>query len=131
MLLEQLAHEPPGRVPVAAALHQYVEHRTVLVYRAPQPVLLAVDGDHHLIEVPLIASGQRGRADAPGDTQAELHRPASHRLVSEFNATSRQQLLDHTQAQRKTVIQPHRVADYVGRKSVARTGNSVVGRFAL
>lgn len=31
MLLEQLAHEPPGCVPVAAALHQYVEHRTVLV----------------------------------------------------------------------------------------------------
>jgi hypothetical protein len=54
MLLEQRAHapkevplgdEPPGRVPVAAALHRYVEHRTVLVHRAPQPVLFAVDGD--------------------------------------------------------------------------------------
>jgi hypothetical protein len=49
MLLEQLAHEPPGRVPVAPALHQYIEHRTVLVHSAPQPVLLAVDIDHHLV----------------------------------------------------------------------------------
>jgi hypothetical protein len=29
----------------------------VLVHRAPQPVLLAVDGDHHFVEVPLVASG--------------------------------------------------------------------------
>jgi hypothetical protein len=35
MLLEQLARKLPGRVPVAAALHRYVEHRTVPIHRAP------------------------------------------------------------------------------------------------
>ena len=64
-------------------------------------------------------SCQRCRADAPGDTQAELHRPASHRFVDKVNAASCQQLLNHTQAQRKTVVQPHRITDRVGRKSVA------------
>src|SRR5882757_3031945 len=71
--LEQFTHEAPGRMPVAAALHQYVEHRTVLVHRAPQPVLLAVDGDHHFVEVPLVASGSRSRAYASGNAQAELY----------------------------------------------------------
>jgi hypothetical protein len=44
-------------MPVTAALHQYVENRTVLVHRAPQSVLLAVEGDHHFVEVPVVASG--------------------------------------------------------------------------
>ena len=41
-------------MPVAPALHQYIEHRAMLVYRSPQPVLLAVDGDHRFGEVPLV-----------------------------------------------------------------------------
>jgi hypothetical protein len=46
---QQLAQEALGRVLVAPALHQHVEHEAVLVDRPPQPVLLAGDGDHHLI----------------------------------------------------------------------------------
>jgi hypothetical protein len=57
LLAEQLSHEPFGRMPVAPALHQNVEHRTVLVHRAPQPVFLAFDGDYYLVEVPLVTSG--------------------------------------------------------------------------
>jgi hypothetical protein len=34
---------------VAAARHQYVEHRAGLVDRVPHPVLLAVDGDRHFL----------------------------------------------------------------------------------
>jgi len=45
MLLERFAHQATGRVPVAPALHQHVEHRTMLVDRAPQPVLPAVNRD--------------------------------------------------------------------------------------
>ena len=84
MLLDQLARGPPGRVSVAAALRWHVERRTVLVRHARQPVLIAL--------------GQRGRADPPDDTQAELHRPASYRYVSKVNAASCQQLLNLTQA---------------------------------
>jgi hypothetical protein len=36
-------------------------------------VLLAVDGDHHFVEVPLVASGSRSRAYASGNAQAELY----------------------------------------------------------
>ena len=43
-----------GRLLVTSALHQHVEHDAVLIDGAPQPVLLAGDGDHGFIEVPLI-----------------------------------------------------------------------------
>ena len=49
LLLQQLAQEALGRVLIAAALHQHVEHDAVLVDRPPQPVLLAGNGDHDLI----------------------------------------------------------------------------------
>ena len=40
---------------VSARLHQNVEHVAVLVDRAPQVPLCAVDLDEHLIQVPFVA----------------------------------------------------------------------------
>ena len=65
VLPEQFAHQPPCRMPVAPALHQHVEHCAVPVHRPPQPVLLAVDGDYHFVEVPLVASLESSGPDAP------------------------------------------------------------------
>jgi hypothetical protein len=77
---------PPGCVPVPPALHPHVEHRAMLIRRAPQPMLLAAEGDHRFVKVPLVASGQRGRPNAPGNIQAELRRP---RTVSQVSSTPR------------------------------------------
>jgi hypothetical protein len=126
VLLEQLSRQPPGRMPVALALNQCIEHRAMLVYCSPQPVLLAFDSNHHFVDVPLVTSGQRGTSDAPTDTQAEFYRPASHFLLRQFNAARRQQIPNHAQAQRKTVLQPRRITDYIGRKPVACIGDGVV-----
>jgi hypothetical protein len=49
LLPQQLAQQALGGLLVPPALHQHVEHDAVLVDRPPQPVLLAGDGDHHLI----------------------------------------------------------------------------------
>ena len=64
---------------VSARLDQNVEHVAVLVDRAPQVPLCAVDLDEHLIEVPFVAQ--------PPTTTAQLVRgscPCSHqaRIVS-------------------------------------------------
>ena len=90
----------------------------MLVDRAPQPVLLAVDRHHDLVEVPLVAARWRVRAKAPGNGGPELQRPASNCLVGHLDAACGQQLLDHAQAQRETEVQPDRVADDLRRKSV-------------
>jgi hypothetical protein len=57
LLLQQLAQQALGRVLVASAPHQHIEHDAVLVDRPPQPVPLAGDGDGDpdLIEVSLVA----------------------------------------------------------------------------
>jgi hypothetical protein len=61
--LHELAHQSPGGISVTPTLHQHVQRGDVLVDRAPQPVLLAVD----LVEVPLVTARWRIRANAPGN----------------------------------------------------------------
>ncbi len=116
---EQLAHQPFGRRLVAAALHQHIEHCAVLIDSPPQPMLPAVDRHDHLIQVPLVAATRGCRTDTLRDRQTELRRPAPHRFVRKLDSPCRQHLLNHAQAEREPVIQPHRVADDVRRKSIA------------
>jgi hypothetical protein len=101
LLLEQLTQQALGRLLVAPALHQHVEHDAVLVDRPPQPVLLAGDGDHHLIEMPLITGTGQPAADLVGEGLAELECPLPHRLMADEDDAGRQHLLDHAKAQRK------------------------------
>jgi hypothetical protein len=62
------------------------------------------------------------------DGQPEHRRPAPDRFVRELNAPCGQHLLDHTQAQRESVVQPDRVADDVRRKLVALERNRCLAR---
>jgi hypothetical protein len=61
--LEQLAEKAFGCLPVAPALHQHIERMAVLVDRAPQVMMLAFDGQHHLVQMPFITA--LGLASAP------------------------------------------------------------------
>lgn len=56
----KLSHKAFGGLGIAAALHQYVENKTVLVDGAPKPVFLAGDRDNNLIEVPFVAEPAGG-----------------------------------------------------------------------
>ena len=124
LLPQQPAQEALGCLLVAPALHQHVEHDAVLIDRPPQPVLLTGDGDHHLVEVPLIAATGQPAADLVGEGLAELPGPLPYRLMADKNAAGGQHFLDHTQAERKAEIQPDRVADHLGWKAVAGVGGA-------
>ena len=52
--LQQLAKEALGCLRVAAALHQYVEHVSVLINRSPEVVQFASDADKHLVQKPFV-----------------------------------------------------------------------------
>ena len=52
--LQQLAEELFCGLFVPAALHQDVQDVAILIHGAPQVMLLAIDLDEHLIEVPFI-----------------------------------------------------------------------------
>ena len=75
LLLQQLAQQAFGGLLVAPALDEDVENKALLVDRAPEPVLLAGDGDDDLIEVPLVAAARGSPTDAVGEFAAELQAP--------------------------------------------------------
>src|SRR5215813_4466631 len=52
--LEQRAKKPLRRLLLPPALHEDVKHIIVLVDRAPEVMALPVDGQEHLIQVPLV-----------------------------------------------------------------------------
>src|SRR5271166_5869542 len=117
--LEQLAEKSLGCFGVSPRLDQDVEHVAVLVDRAPQVMRDAVDLDENLIEVPFIAGARSAPTQLVGVVRPELGTPGSDRLVGEHHTAGQHQLLNVAQAQRKTVIQPHRVPDDLDRIPIA------------
>ena len=109
--LEQFAEELYGGLGVSAGLDEDVEHVALLVDGAPEIVLLAVDANVHLVEVPFIA-GSRSAAAQPGDVGVpEFVAPLPDGLVGDDNAALQHQLLDLAEAEREAVVQPDAMAD--------------------
>src|SRR6201984_178491 len=119
VLLEQFAEQALGGLLVATALHEDVENNPLLVDRAPEPMLLAGDGDDDLIQVPLVAALGRAPTNAVGELAAKFQTPLPDRLIGHRDAASRQYLFDHAKAEREPKIQPYRVADDLSRVSIA------------
>jgi hypothetical protein len=117
--VEQPTEKPLSRHRVAPRLHQDVEHVAVLVDRAPQLTGSAVDLDKNLVEVPLVAGAGSAPAQLVGIVRPELGTPGADRLVADHDTAGPHQLLDVTQGQRKTVMQPHRVPDNLDRIPIA------------
>lgn len=51
---QELSHQTLGSLGIAAALNQDVKVETILIDGAPEPMFLAGDRDHHLVEVPFV-----------------------------------------------------------------------------
>src|SRR6202034_2685747 len=101
LLLQKLAEQAFGGLLVAPALDEDIENKAFLVNGAPEPMLLAGDGDDDLVKVPFVAAARRSPTDAVGEFATEFQAPLPDRLVCDRDAASRQHLLDHAQAQRE------------------------------
>src|SRR6185312_7648033 len=88
--LQQLAEQALGGALITPALDQYVEHDAVLVDRAPEPVLLAGDLHHNLVQMPLVSGRRQTSPDLVRKCLAEFQRPLPHALVADDNAASGQ-----------------------------------------
>lgn len=117
--LQQLAPEPLGGVFLAPALHEHVKNEAGLVDRAQAPELHADDLHRDLVEMPFVAELRQPSSDPIGERLDELQRPLPYPLVADDDATRRAQVLDHAQAERRTEVQPRRVANHRCRQPIA------------
>jgi hypothetical protein len=85
-------------------LDQNVEHAPVLIDGPPKPVLNPGDRHRDLIERPFVAGFRQPTPDLVGEGLAELEAPLPHGLMADHNATSREDLIDMLQAERKAEI---------------------------
>src|SRR3954452_21541464 len=117
--LQQLLEEALGRLGAAPALHQDVEHRAVLVDRPPEVVDLAADADEDLVQVPLVTRPRPPLLERVGERPPEAQGPSADALVAHDDAALGQDRLDLAQAQAEAVVEPHGVADDLGREAEA------------
>ena len=111
LFAEELAKQAFGGASVAATLNQSIEDKAVLIDGAPKPVLFAIDCDHDLIEMPLVAELRRASAHFVGEVSAEFLSPAPDGFVTDDHTAGGQKIFDHPQAERETEIEPNRMGD--------------------
>ena len=109
-----LAEEPLGGSGIASALHQDVEHVTVLVHCAPEKVQFAADADEHLVREPFVARPRPTALQLVREQPAEAQPPVPDGLVADHNTPRRKDQLDVTQAEAEAVVQPHCMLNDLG-----------------
>jgi hypothetical protein len=115
---EQLFEELLGRLLVATTLHQDIQDVIVLIHRSPQVMASAVNGEKHLIEMPLIAGPGPPTPELIRIGLAELAAPLPDSFVGHSDPTSKQQLFDVPIAEAEAEIQPDAVANDLSREAM-------------
>ena len=119
LLLKQLAHQPECRLRIAPTLNEHVEDLAFVVDGTPQIHPPARDPHHHLVEMPAIARPRATLAQPSRDRGTEFQHPTPYRFVGDVEPALGQQFLDIAVAQGEAEIEPDRVLDDLGRKTMA------------
>ncbi len=125
--LQQLAKEALGRLLVATALDQDVEHVAMLINGSPQIMEFASDTNEHFIQEPSVSGLRPPPLQRFGIGASEAQAPFTDSLVADHDASRREDQFDFPQAQTEAVIQPDGLIDDLGRIAEAPVG---IGRRA-
>ena len=121
---QQSPKESACRSPVSTRLDENVDQVAVLIHRAPEILALTVDRHEHLVQEPRISESTLSAFQAPRVVRAELPAPLPNRFVRDDDASFGQQILDIPEAETVSVVEPHGVADDVGRKAMPEVAGS-------
>jgi hypothetical protein len=107
----QLAKEPLSGSAIATSLDQDIDHIAILIDGAPQ--ILPPTGDLHedLVKMPCVAEPRLPPASSGSVFRPELFTPAANGLIGHLDAALGQEILDVSETQRESVVEPHCVAD--------------------
>jgi transposase-like protein len=82
-------------------------------------MFLSADCDDNFIQMPIVSTLWGSPPEAIGIFSPEFLGPLPHRFMADLNAAGSKHFLNHTQAQRKPIIEPNRMGDHFGRKTMA------------
>ena len=119
---QQLAEELLGGSFVPPALDQDIEHIPMLINRAPKIVVFRIDGEEHLVEMPLVAGLCPSPAQLIGILLAELPTPLAYRFIAQYDAASGHKFFHIAITKRESKVQPYSMADNLDGKAMALIG---------
>jgi hypothetical protein len=122
---QQALEEALGCGGISPVLHEKIEHHAVLVDRAPEVVQLALDLQEHFTEVPGVARPRPPLAEPASKSGTEPEAPLPDALMTDNDTPLGQDQLHVAQAQAEKVVQPHGMADDLGRETVAGVGGGL------
>jgi hypothetical protein len=125
---------------VTMPLNKYVDHVPILVDRPPEIVPLALDAHEELVQVPDVSHTTLPTPQVLRVVESELLAPLPDGLMRDNDSPLRQEVLDVSEAQTESMIQPDGVTDdlrwesvsveavrfAIHRQSLARDGNLTV-----
>jgi hypothetical protein len=99
-------------------LYENIQHVAVLIDGTPQVMPVAIDGENHLIQVPLITRTGTATPERIGILLAERAAPFADGFVGHDDPMDPEQLFDIAIAEAEAVIQLDTVANNLGGKTM-------------
>ena len=118
LLLEQFSYQSFCGFRVAPALDEEVQNFTFIVDGSPKPIAFSPDNDDHFVKMPVIAGPWAGTAQIGSNRRSKLQKPASDSLIGDVHASLSEHVLDIAEAQSESRVEPNRMTDDLGRKTV-------------
>ena len=115
-------HKPPEESlrcrAISSSLQIDVDHFSILIHSPPQILLLTIDLHEDLVDEERIAITTVSPFQTTSISSTKFDTPKSDGFVANNDASLREQVFDITIAEVESMVQPDRVTDDVGRKSV-------------
>jgi hypothetical protein len=117
---QEFSKEPFCGALITIRLDQNVDHVPVLIDGTPQILLQPFDSNKDLIQVPVVAEPALSSLQFPCIVRTEFLTPLPDRLIRHSESALGEKILDISEAQAEAMVNPHRIADKLGRETIAR-----------
>ncbi len=111
LTFQELTEEPLGSLPISSLLEQDIDRVPILIDRSPQVETLSPDGHEELVQMSDVAQLAFAISQPARIGGSELSAPVSNRLVGNDDPSLGQEILDVSQAEGKSVVEPDGMAD--------------------
>jgi hypothetical protein len=116
---QESSKESLCRTLITMRLNQNIEDVAILIHGTPEILLLAIDSNKDLIQIPVVAEPSLSSLQFPGIVRTELLTPLSNRLIRDDDSTFGEKILDISETHAEAMVGPDRIADNLARETIA------------